>query len=140
MGHDETFSQVTEVFLQESKNNLKIKESSLSPFLKKQFHYRIFFASKQLFARFKRSGYERQIQVSLHMLNETTQLINRLFEAQDLCLDTYRRIFFSYHPAYRRYCVWKGISTQKVYQKISKNQSGKELSTVQLREKRIKKY
>ena len=106
----------------------------------KQFFHRISLSNPKRLTYHLREVNQERFKYSVSTTDEMAFTVHQLFNAQDLCLEAYRRIFFIYHRKPHVYSVWRPFSAQRVFSKVSRSHFNKALSTIHLRERRIKKY
>jgi hypothetical protein len=127
-------SNLVELFLNKTKQSIH-----LAAFHKQFFHRISLSHPKRLIYHLKEVNQDR-FKYSVSMADEMAHTVHQLFNSQDLCLEAYRRIFFIYHRKPHIYSVWRPFSANRVFNKVSYSHFNKALSTIHLRERRIKKY
>jgi hypothetical protein len=112
------------------------RQKNVERLLRNQIIYKIVSMPKRIGTCCELSSSLKSKVNTLHDYSSAKE-IQKLFYAQDLHLDSYRRLFYYYHHDTHHFLPWKPFLTQKIFQKISKGEINKQVSTYQMRKCRI---
>lgn len=136
MSNERSFSNVSSIFFRELKGSEK--KANLTLASKKQLLQKIINIPKR-FTHPDEQERKSNFTISKLEFDKTVLRVQRLFSAQDLHLEAYRKLFSRYHPKPHEFYVWRPFLPQKTFQK-SQTDFKKVLSTIQLRRRRIEKF